>query len=167
MLRAFVTLAVVLSLDAFAAEDEASCSLSRKQVSSQFDATKLPKGATLKGGAAAGRTYQEVLRFADGLEVKVQVGGCQHLSVTVEVRSKTQVTSTLTPTEAVAVVTKVLGRLPLKKHTLLQPLLDGVAKVKVAPASFPVVLECQAPFVCEVTFLEDGPMLMVWLQVAL
>ncbi len=163
-MRAFV-LVLFVALDAFAAEEE-QCNLPPAAVTSQFDAKKLPKGAKLTGARSTDRTWREVLRFADGLEVMVQAGGCKHLGVTIEVRSKKLVSAGMTPTEGVAVMTKVLGLLPLKQGTLLKPLMDGLATLKTPPASFPVALECQVT-VCELALVEDSPALMLWSQVAL
>lgn len=157
-------LILFVALEAFADE---RCDLPSELVSSQFDAKKLPKGATLTGGAAANRTYREVLRFADGLEVRVQAGGCKHLGVTLEVRSKKLVSASLTAAEAVVVMTKVLALLPLKKRTLLEPFVAGLAKLKTPPATFPVEFDCQTATVCELELVEDTPALMVWSQVAL
>lgn len=162
-------LGLLLSMKAFAEEDD--CTLSRDAVAPQLDVTKLPKGAKVLSATTKDRVHREVLRFADGLEATVQVGGCAHLGISVEVRSKKAVPAKLTPTQGIALIKQVLARLPLKPQPVLQPklFLDALAALKTPPTTFPVALSCGEFTTCELNLDTAGtePALIIWYSFAL
>ena len=168
MIRAFMVV-TLLSTSVFAEEDD--CTLSAEAVAPQLDTKKLPKGAKVLVSEKKERMYREVLRFADGLEATVQVGGCAHLGISLEVRSKTSVSSKLTPTQGIALIKKVFAKLPLKAQPVMQPklFLDALAALKTTPTTFPVALSCGEFTTCEVNLETSGaePALIIWYSFAL
>lgn len=168
MIRTFVV-ALFLSTNAFAEEDD--CTLSADAVAPQLDTKKLPRGAKVVLSEKKDRSHREVLRFADGLEATVQVGGCAHLGISLEVRSKAQVSAKLTPVQGIALIKKVFARLPLKSQPVMQPklFLDALAALKTTPTTFPVALSCGEFTTCEVNLDTAGaePALIIWYSFAL
>lgn len=168
-MRAFIVL-VLLSTSALAEEDD-GCTLAATAAAPQLDVKKLPKGAKVVSSEKKDRTSREVLRFADGLEATVQVGGCAHLGISLEVRSKTAVSPKLTPAQGIGLIKKVLARLPLKDQPVLQPslFLDALAALKTTPTTFPVALSCGEFTTCELNLDTAGaePALIIWYSFAL
>ncbi|MDP1916912.1 MAG: hypothetical protein Q8L14_11725 [Myxococcales bacterium] len=140
MLRLLVMVSLV-AVPAFAEDD---CTLSEDAIRPQLDAKKLPKGARLTEQRRHDRVHRETLVFADGLEATLQVGGCAHIGLSVALSSKKSVTAKLTPSQAVALMKKVLPMLPLAETATLQPkiFLDALDAAKTVPATFPVPLPC-------------------------
>lgn len=140
MLRLLVTVSLVAA-PAFAEDD---CTLSEEALRPQLDLKKLPKGAKVTAQKRKDRVHHETLVFADGLEATLQVGGCAHIGLSVALSSKRAVTATLTPGQAVALLTKVLPTLPVAETATLQPkiFLDALGAAKAVPATFPVPLPC-------------------------
>lgn len=164
----WVLLVLFVSVNALAEDDD--CTLSRDAVGSQLDAKKLPKGAKVVLSETKDRVHREVLRFADGLEATVQVGGCAHLGISLEVRSKQMVSAKLTPAQGIALVKKVFARLPLKVDPVLQPklFLDALAALKTTPTTFPVELSCGEFTTCELKLdTTPEPALIIWYSFAL
>lgn len=168
MIRAFV---VVLLLSTRALAEEDDCTLSPEAVAPQLDLEKLPKGAKVVSTTKKDRVHREVVRFADGLEATVQVGGCTHLGLSLEVRSKKSVSAKLTPVQGIGVIKKVFGMLPLKSEPLMQPkmFLDALAALKTTPTRFPVELSCGEFTSCELNLDTSGaePALIIWYSFAL
>lgn len=168
MIRVFVVV-LALSTSAFAEDDD--CTLSADAVAPQLDATKLPKGAKVVLSEKKERQHREVVRFADGLEATVQVGGCAHLGISLEVRSKKSVSSKLSPAQGIGLIKKVFAVLPLKAQPVMQPrlFLDALAALKTTPTTFPVALSCGEFTTCELNLDTTGsePALIIWYSFAL
>ncbi len=169
MLRTLLMLSLVAgSATAFAEDD---CTLSEDALRPQLDAKRLPKGAKVIAQERKDRLHTETLRFADGLEATLQVGGCQHLGLSVSLSSRLAVTAKLTPVEAVALMKKVLPTLPVGAQATLRPkmFLDALGALKTEPAGFPVVLECGEFTSCELSLDTTGkrPVLVVGYDFAL
>lgn len=167
-MRWVLLLVLFVSVNALAEDDD--CTLSIDAVGSQLDMKKLPKGAKVVLSETKDRVHREVLRFADGLEATVQVGGCAHLGISLEVRSKQAVSAKLTPAQGIALVKMVFARLPLKVDPVLQPklFLDALAALKTTPTTFPVELSCGEFTTCELKFdTTPEPALIIWYSFAL
>lgn len=168
MTRVFV---VVLLFSTHALAEEDDCTLSAEAVASQLDLKKLPKGAKVVSTTKKDRVHREVVRFADGLEATVQVGGCAHLGLSLEVRSKKSVSAKLTPVQGIGVIKKVFSMLPLKSEPVMQPklLLDALAALKTTATTFPVELSCGEFTTCELNLDTSGtePALIIWYSFAL
>lgn len=167
-MRWVLLVSLFVSVNALAEEDD--CTLSSDAVGSQLDLEKLPKGAKVVLSETKDRVHREVLRFADGLEATVQVGGCAHLGLSLEVRSKQAVSAKLTPAQGIALVKKVFARLPLKVNPVLRPklFLDALAALKTTPTTFPVELSCGEFTTCELKLdTTPGPALIIWYSFAL
>ncbi len=167
-MRWVLLVSLFVSVNALAEEDD--CTLSIDAVGSQLDLEKLPKGAKVVLSEKKDRVHREVLRFADGLEATVQVGGCAHLGLSVEVRSKQAVSAKLTPAQGIALVKKVFARLPLKVNPVLRPklFLDALAALKTTPTTFPVELSCGEFTTCELKLdTTPEPALIIWYSFAL
>lgn len=168
MIRTFMA-ALLVSTSVFAEEDD--CTLSADAVAPQLDTKKLPKGAKVVLSEKKERVHREVLRFGDELEATVQVGGCAHLGISLEVRSKTSVSKKLTPAQGIALIKQVFARLPLKPQPVMQPklFLDALAALKTTPPTFPVELSCGEFTTCELNLDTTGkePALIIWYSFAL
>ncbi len=97
------------------------------------------------------RVFRETLEYPDGTSVTLQVSGCAHLGLSVELRSKKSITPSLTPAEAVKLLTRTLETLPMIKQPTLRPgiFLDALKRLKNAPEKFPVPLQCNEFESCE------------------
>ncbi|MDP3153311.1 MAG: hypothetical protein Q8N23_11605 [Archangium sp.] len=127
------------------------CVLNEGVFKSQLDSTRLSKGARIKDQGRKDRVFRETLEYSDGTSVTLQVSGCAHLGLSVELRSKKLITSSLTPAEAVKLLTKTLGALPMIKQPTLRPgiFLDALKRLKTVPEKFPVPLQCNEFESCE------------------
>lgn len=141
-------LAIGLLVMLLGAED---CVLNEGVLKSQLDSTKLSKGARIKDQGRKARVFRETLEYLDGTRVTLQVSGCAHLGLSVEVRSKKLITSSLTPAEAVRLLTKALEALPMINQPTLRPriFLDALTRLKSPPEKFPVALQCNEYESCE------------------
>lgn len=139
-----------------AADDD--CVLSDGVLKPQLDATKLPRGARIRDQGRKDRVFRETLEYADGTSVTLQVSGCAHLGLSVELRSKKLITSALTGPAAVALMKKTLEALPMLKDSTLRPkiFLDALARLKTAPAKFPAPLQCNEYETCELQLISTG-----------
>ncbi len=95
-----IKLSVLLLL--LASDDD--CTLNEGVLKPQLDATRLPKGARLKDQDRKDRVFRETLEYPDGTSVTLQVSGCEHLGLSVEIRSKKLITPKLTGAAAVALI---------------------------------------------------------------
>ena len=139
------------------------CSLNEGVFKSQLDSTRLSKGARLEDQGRKDRVYRETLVNPDGTSVTLQVSGCAHLGLSVALRSKKLITSSLTPTEAVKLLTKTLESLPMVKQPTLRPgiFLDALKRLTNPPAKFPVPLQCNEFESCELQLdLSKEPVLL-------
>lgn len=168
-MRWVLLLVLFVSVNALAEDDD--CTLSIDAVGSQLDMKKLPKGAKVVLSEKKERQHREVVRFADGLEATVQVGGCAHLGISLEVRSKKSVSSKLSPAQGIGLIKKVFAVLPLKAQPVMQPrlFLDALAALKTTPTTFPVALSCGEFTTCELNLDTTGsePALIIWYSFAL
>lgn len=138
------TLLLLLLAGSATASAEDDCTLSEDAIRPQLDLKKLPKGAKVTEQKRNDRVHRETLVFADGLEVRLQVGGCAHIGLSVALSSKKAVSAKLTPVQAVALMRKILPTLPVTETATLQPktFLDALDAAKTVPATFPVPLPC-------------------------
>ena len=140
---------LTLALLAVLAADD-GCTLSEEALRSQLEPSKLPKGAKVTGSGRVDRLFRETLSLANGLEVKMQIGGCAHLGIEVSFSGKPL--NGLAPAAALALVKKQLAALPLREHAHLPAALfiAALGKLEPLPAKFPAPLQCEAEFVtCE------------------
>ena len=127
------------------------CVLNEGVLKPQLDTTRLPKGARIKNQGREDRVFRETVAYPDGTDVTLQVGGCAHLGLSVEIRSKKLVTSALTSTAAVALMTKTLKALPMVKNSTLRTaiFLEALGRLKTVPEKFPIPLQCNEFESCE------------------
>lgn len=143
-----VLLAVLVSLPCFA-QDE--CALDEEALVGQVDEAKLPKGARLEPAVRTERLVRETVHLPDDETLVLQVSGCTHLGLVVELFSKKQVTAKLKPKAAVALLKARLQALAVKSDAVLQPaiFLEALRRLKTAPSKFPVPLKCDEYETCE------------------
>jgi hypothetical protein len=122
---------------AFGGDD---CTLDARSLVPQFSA-RLPKGFKLLSTRKDKRQVRQVLRLPDGLEVTVDLGGCEHLAYSFAVKGKGLTTRT-PGAEAVAVAKRVLGSLPMNAAALAEPKVLLKAVDEGSFVALPATLPC-------------------------
>lgn len=148
----------VVSGARYANADGSDCSLSTEVLRSQIDARRLPKGARLVDSGRTRTRFHETVQFADGVRVGLDIGGCAHLGLEIDVSDERRITATTSVASAVTLLQATLARMPARKHATLRPaeLLEALRRVPAAAAKFPVVLDCGKVVTCELS-LEASP----------